>query len=82
MKKEILERAEEVIKFNESKKAHQEKMVDQKKRIVERMQEKYSNGEISYEKLFNAQKDLAVYEDFLNHTNLVLSEINYIINGE
>lgn len=82
MKKEILERAEEVIKFNESKKTHQEKMVDQKKRIVERMQEKYSNGEISYEKLFNAQKDLAVYEDFLRQTNLVLSEINYIINGE
>ena len=75
------ERIYEVINFYERKRNHQEKMVEQKTRIYERQQERYDKGEISYEKLERAIKDKCIYDDFLRHTNDVLAELDYILNG-
>lgn len=80
--KEMKERLNEVISFYERRRNHQQCMATNKAIVVERQQERYNNGEISYEKLERAIKDKCIYDDFLRHTETALADLKYILEGE
>lgn len=76
------ERVLETINFYERKRAYQEKRVEEKRETLARVLVKYDKGEIGYEKVERADRDLAMYHDFLNTTTNILKDLNYILKGD